>query len=259
MRLTRILRLFLFTLAVVATIALRSSGETINVCAAVSLREAMDDIAKLYQAKTGDQVAIAYGSTGQLAVQVENGAPTDVFVGAANKQLDDLSKRGLLDDATRRVIATNEMVLIVPKNAKNAPAGFAQLGGASVVRLAIGDPKTVPAGQYAAQVLKALQLGDVLAARLVYGANVRQVLLYVEEGEVSAGIVYATDAKQAGDQVRVIATAEPSWHEPIDYPAAVIKASTKKASAKALIEFMLSDVGQRALAARGFKKPPTRR
>src|SRR5205814_2358830 len=101
-----------------------------------------------------------------------------------------------------------------------------------VKQIAIGEPKTVPAGQYAMQTLKSLGLSDQLKGKLILGANVRQVLAYVERGEVSAGIVYLTDAKQSGDKVKVVATAEESTHEPIVYPGVVLKTSTKTDAAK---------------------------
>ncbi len=231
-----------------------AGAESISVSAAVSVREAIADIAKDFEAETHDHVDLNFGASGQLAAQIRSGAPVDLFVSAANKEVDDLSKAGVVDDGTRRAVAGNELVLIVPADSKIPLASFEQLKDATVNRLAIGEPRTVPAGQYAMQVLTELKLNDALKSRLIYGSNVRQVLNYVELGEVSAGIVYATDAIQAGQKVKVVATAKPSMHEPVVLPAVVIKSSRNKALAGRFLDYLLSDKGQSVLAAHGFTR-----
>jgi molybdate transport system substrate-binding protein len=195
--------------------------------------------------------------------QVGNGAPIDAFISAADKQVDALIEKGHLDKATRRVVAGNRLVLIVPADAKSAPALFKDLADAKHRRVAVGEPKTVPAGQCATQVLEKLGVADALAGRLVYGANVRQVLDYVTRGEVAAGIVYATDAKAAGDdKVRVVATADPEMHDPIVYPAAVVTKSGKRQAAARFLDFLGGDTARQILEDRGFlvvekpKQPP---
>src|SRR5213078_4705154 len=132
-----------------------------------------------------------------------------------------------------------------PKSSRLNVASFADLADPSVKRLAMGQPKTVPAGQYAAQVLAHLHLESVLTDRIVYAASVRQVLDYVVRGEVDAAIVYATDAIQAGENVRVIARADPAWHEPIHYVAAVVKKSAHADAAKRFVNFLRGDAAQR--------------
>ena len=228
---------------------------TIRVGVAVSLREAMEDIAKAYHADSGDAVEYTFGSSGQIAAQIKNGADIDAFISAANEQVDELALAHLVEAETRRAIAGNDLVLIVPADAAHAPADFGGLAKPSVKRVAIGEPKTVPAGRYAAQVLKSLKLSDALAGRLVYGTNVRQVLGYVERGEVSAGIVYATDAKLAGDKVKVVAVAKPDTHEPIVYPAVVMKASREQAAAKRFLDYLSGKKARQILADKGFAPP----
>jgi len=244
-------------LAVVAAVLLGARGvlaDSISLSAAVSLKEGVTDVAKAFEAETHDHVDFTFGSSGQLAAQIRSGAPVDLFISAANKEVDDLSKAGVVDDATRRIVAGNELVLIVPPDSKTHLSSFEQLKDPATKRVAIGEPKTVPAGQYAMQVLTGLKLENDLNDRLIYGLNVRQVLDYVERGEVSAGIVYATDALQAGQKVKVVATAKASMHEPVVSPAIVIKASNKKALAGRFLDYLLSDKGQSALAAHGFTK-----
>jgi molybdate transport system substrate-binding protein len=242
---------------VVAThcfLAAPAYAQTLKVSVAVSLKEAVTEIAKAYEEKTGDKVELAFGSSGQLAAQIKNGHGADVFISAAQKQVDDLAKENLTLDTSRRVLAGNSLVLITPKDAKaNHPiTDFKDLADPAVKRVAMGEPKTVPAGQYAQQTLDTLKLSEPLKGRIVYGANVRQVLAYVEMGEVDAGIVYATDAKESGDKVKVVKTAESSTHDPIIYPAVILKASKKADSASQFLDFFASEKARAILTAKGF-------
>jgi molybdate transport system substrate-binding protein len=233
-----------------------AAAETISVSAAISLKDALGEIAADYQARTGERVRFSFGSSGQLAAQVTQGAPVDVFVSAAEREVTDLVAANLAAGATRVVVAGNALVLVVPTDAKDPPAALCQLADRKVRRIAIGEPRTVPAGEYAAQVLKSLKLDDAVRGRLVYGSNVRQVLDYVARGEVDAGLVYHTDAAVAGDEVRVVATVDPATHAPIVYPAVVVSASKKKDAANRFLEYLGSAEAQATLAARGFAPPP---
>lgn len=249
-------RVAVCSVLLVAAVASAARGETVSVAVAISLKDAMEGIAAAYKAESGDEVTFTLGSSGQLMAQIGNGAPIDAFISAANKQVDALIEKGKLDKATRRVVAGNRLVLIVPAGAKSAPASFNDLADPKHRRLAVGEPKTVPAGQYAKQVLEKLGVADALAGRLVYGANVRQVLDYVTRGEVAAGIVYATDAKAAGnDKVRVVATADPATHDPIVYPAAVVTKSDKRQAAARFLEFLAGEKARTILKDRGFLVP----
>jgi len=245
----RLLRAFLLSLVFVTV----ASADEIKVSVAVSLKEAVTEIAHNYKSAGGDDVVFTFGSSGQLATQIKDGAPVDAFISAANKQVDDLVKADLADPTTRRVVAGNTLVLIIPANATGAsPSAIADLADAKFKKIAIGDPKTVPAGDYAMQTLMALKLADKVSDRLIYGTNVRQVLAYVEDGDVAAGLVYATDAKESGDKVKVVATADEKTHEPIVYPAVVIKGSKKKDATVKFLDYLKSDNSQKVLLDKGF-------
>lgn len=231
-------------------ITLSASAETIRVGAAISLKDAFGEIAKQYETATGDHVEFVFGSSGQIMAQIKSGADMDGFVSAANKQVDDLAKEKLVDLATRRVVVSNALVLVVPADAKDAPTSFEGL--TSTVKVAIGEPKTVPAGQYAQQVFTSLKLTDALANKLVYGTNVRQVLTYVERGEVSAGVVYASDAKESGEKVRVVATADEKSHEPIVYPGVVVSTSKKQDATKKFLDYLGEAQAKAVFQAKGF-------
>jgi len=230
------------------------AAETIRVAAAISLKDAVTECAAEFKAATGDEVAFVFGSSGQLAGQIASGADVDLFISAADKQVNDLIEKDLLDPATRAVVASNKLVLIAQTGDKQSPARFEDLAG--VERLAIGEPKTVPAGMYAKQVLDHLKLSDSLAGRLIYGANVRQVLDYVERGEVPVGIVYASDALATKDKVRVLAIADDSWHEPIVYPAAVVVGSKKTQIAIQFLKHLTGDEGQAIFVRYGLTASP---
>jgi molybdate transport system substrate-binding protein len=232
--------------------AARVSGETINVAAAISLKEAMLQIAAGYEAETGNHVDFTFGSSGQLMAQIKSGAPVDAFISAADKQVADLEKLGLIDPNSRRNIASNTLVLILPANTKIRVSGFQDLADPAVGKVAIGEPRTVPAGQYAQQVLHKLGLEPALTGRLIYGSNVRQVLDYVERGEVSAGIVYRTDAMLAGASVKVAAAADDSTYEPINYPAVIINASKKQPIAREFLDYLASDEARSVMKSKGF-------
>ncbi len=231
-------------------------ADTISVSVAISLKEAVTEIAKAYEEKTGDKVEFTFGSSGQLLAQIKAGQAADIFISAAQKQADDLAKDGLVLEGSKRIIAGNSLVLIVPQAQKNPVSDWKGLAKPEVKRIALGEPKTVPAGQYGTQVLKSLELTDAVKDKIVYGANVRQVLTYVEMGEVDAGVVYLTDARESGDKVKVIATAAPNTHDPIVYPAVVVKTSKKAETATRFLDFFATEKSKGILTAKGFTPAP---
>lgn len=231
-------------------------GETVNVAAAISLRGALADAGRAFEAATGRRVRFTFGSSGQLAAQAKAGAPIDLLISAAAKPVDDLIAAGAADAATRAVVAGNVLVLIAPPGDRSPPMSLGQIADPGVDRIAIGDPATVPAGQYARQALERLALWDAVKGKVVYGTNVRAVLDLATRGEVRAAIVYATDAAEAGDRVRVVATFDPGSHEPIVYVAVVTRQARSPDAAAAFAQFLRGAEGRAALAKHGFAPPP---
>ena len=239
--------------------ACRSSGAqnqseqaiSLTVSAAASLQDAMKAIEPLYRNQTPN-VAIDYnfGSSGSLQQQIAQGAPVDVFIAAATKHINALQDKDLLLVGTRKNLLTNQVVLIVPKD-KAGISDFQALTGNQVKKIAIGDPESVPAGQYGKEVFASLNLYDRIQPKLIFAKDVRQVLSYVETGNVDAGIVYATDAK-ASNLVKVIATAPNNSHSPIFYPLAALKDSKNPEAAKAFIQFLSSDAAKAIFVQHGF-------
>ncbi len=209
----------------------------ITVAAAISLREALEQAKSLYVAQKPDtKITLVFGSSGSLQQQIENGAPVDLFVSAAEKPMDALAAKSLIAGDSRTVLLRNRLVLVIPAD-KTSPADFAALADSSVKRIAIGEPRSVPAGQYASEVLEHFDLQEILTPKLIYGNNVRQVLTYVASGNVDAGIVYLTDALTT-DAVKIAAEAPKNSHAPITYPAAVLSSAPEPAAAHAFLEFL---------------------
>jgi molybdate transport system substrate-binding protein len=226
--------------------------ENLTVSAAVSLKDAFNEIGGLYKSKTGKTVSFNFGASGALQKQIETGAPVDVFASAGAQQMDELAKKGLIDPETRRDFARNTLVLIVPKDSKLNLTAFSDLNKPEVQKIAVGNPKTVPAGQYTEQVFDKTDLKANLQSKLILAEDVRQVLDYVIRGEVDAGIVYGSDALIAGEKVHIAVRAPEDTHAPILYPLALIKDSKQKQPAQEFINLVLSPEGQAILKKYGF-------
>jgi len=225
--------------------ACSSKTPPLTISAAASVQTALQEI------HFPSPVVFNFGASGMLAQQIEHGAPADIFLSAAPKPMDSLDAHGLILRDTRRDLLRNRIVLIAP--AQGPPVSFARLTEVKLV--AIGEPASVPAGDYARQVLTALGLWDRLQNRLVLAKDVRQVLTYVENGDADAGIVYATDARES-NKVRVAEIAPENTHTPVVYPVAVIKDSHNPAAARALVAFLRSPAARTVFERHGFTVVP---
>ena len=248
----RIFLIAALAVAVSSSVAHAQQKKEIIVSAAASLRDAFLEIGAIYEKQTGVKPNFNFAASGVLQQQIETGAPVDVFASAAQQQMEALQKKGLLLDETRKDFTGNSLVLIVPAKSKLNIKSFLDLADAKVERIAIGNPKTVPAGQYAQDSLTALKLWDKLQQRFIPAENVRQVLDYVSRDEVDAGLVYASDAAISEGKISVVAEAPDGTHEPIIYPIAVIKDSTNKDDAVKFIDLTQGKTGKDILAKYGF-------
>lgn len=238
--------LFLAGIAFVLARSAASSGPAppspadLTVSAAISLKDALDTAGQSYMSAHPEiHLAMNYGASGTLQLQIEQGAPVDVYISAAPQQMDALAAKGLLLEGTRHDLLRNEIVLIVPKGTSGV-ANFQDLLKAAIKHVALGEPASVPAGRYAQEVLTHFGIANQVNAKAVFAKDVRQVLTYVETGNAEAGIVYASDAL-ASSMVTVIAKASPDSHEPVVYPITVIKNSKSPETAKAFEAFLSSE------------------
>ncbi|WP_298912646.1 molybdate ABC transporter substrate-binding protein [uncultured Nostoc sp.] len=227
------------------------SNTSILVSAAASLKETLEEIKPLYQqTKSNINITYNFGASGALQQQIEQGAPADIFISAGKKQVDALEEKGLLVPGSRTNLANNRLVLIVAQDVVGI-SSFYNLTDSKIKKIAIGEPRSVPAGQYGEQVLKKLKLYDRVKSKLVFANNVRQVLAAVESGNAEAGLVYATDAK-ISNKVKVVVAADDKFHSPIVYPMAVIKGSKNIPAAKEFIEFLSGSEVKTVLKKHGF-------
>ncbi|MDF0554687.1 molybdate ABC transporter substrate-binding protein [Kamptonema sp. UHCC 0994] len=229
-----------------------AQSPTLLIAAAASLQEALKEVDPLFKsAHPGITVNYNFAASGTLQQQIEQGAPVDLFISAATRQMDALQKKNLILTDTRHNILTNSLVLVVPSNSKLGLTNFKQLTNSNVKRISVGEPRSVPAGQYAEEVFKNLGILDQLKSKFVYGNSVRNVLGTIESGNADAGIVYATDAK-ISNKVKQVATAASNLHSPIVYPMAVIKASKNQSNARIYTQFLTSQKAQAIFKKYGF-------
>jgi molybdate transport system substrate-binding protein len=239
-------RLTILVLALALAGCARRDSATLTASVAASLHPALTEAAARFpQAK----VVCNFGASGSLARQIVNGAPADIFVSAGPKPMDDLAARGLLLPDTRRDLLRNEIVLVT---ARDGVSCFDSLSGPQVKHIAIGEPNSVPAGDYGRQVLTALQLWDRLQPKLVFAQDARQALTHVASGNADAGIVYATDARTE-PKVRIACAAPPGTHDPVVYPMAIVASSRNAAAARAFAEFLAGAEARTIFQAHGFQ------
>lgn len=245
------------TVALVLGLTAAASAQPVTVSAAISMKEAVSELGRVFTAgRPGVTVLYNWGSSGELQRQIEAGAPIDLFISAAALQMDELEKRKLIVPGTRKVFARNLLSVIKPADSRVDVAKPADLAAARVARIVVGNPRSVPAGQYAEESLRALGLWDRLQPKLVFAENVRQALDYVARGEVDAGFVYTTDAAARGRAVKEAFRPGEDTYRPIVYPAAVVVGARQPAIARAFIDLLVSAEGRAVLARHGFEPPP---
>lgn len=241
-------------MAALISCTLTNSSSALTVSAAASLKESLEEIQTLYT-KDKPRVSLIYnfGASGALQQQIEQGAPVDIFISASPQQMDALQKKDLLMSETRKNLLKNQLVLVAP-NSSALVSNFKDLASNRVKKIALGEPQTVPVGKYAQEVLNFFQIADRLEEKVIFAKDVRQVLTYVERGDVDAGIVYKTDALQS-TKVKIVAVAPETSHAPIIYPAAVIKGSKNLPKAKEYVEFLASSRAASVFQKYGFIAP----
>ena len=233
-----------------------ASGEEteILVAAAASLKNAYEDklIPMFEEANPGVTVKGTYDSSGKLQTQIEEGADADVFFSAAMKQMNALEDEGLVDADSVVELLENKIALIVPKDSTLGITGFEDITKAE--KIALGDPESVPVGQYSKEAFENLGMWDDVEAKTSFGTNVTEVLSWVAAGSADAGIVYLTDATTSDqfEQVKVIGYAPEGSVSKVIYPVGVVSASTKKDAAQKFVDYLGTDDALSFFAEYGF-------
>ncbi|MCD7947585.1 MAG: molybdate ABC transporter substrate-binding protein [Oscillospiraceae bacterium] len=237
---------------------------TLEVFAAASLTSSMEQIKAMYK-DVNPNVTINYtfGSSGTLVTQIKEGSNADIFFSAGEKEMNQLDATNTTDNTdgadfvlqgTRLNLLANKVVLVVPEGNPAGITSFEDLGTDKLTLLAVGNAN-VPVGRYAEQVLTSMGLWDQLKndSKLTYGSDVSEVTSFVSEGAVDAGIVYLTDANNAG--LTVVAEAPADSHEPVIYPAAVLNITQNETAAKEFLDYLSGDEATAIFMAAGFTKP----
>jgi len=231
------------------------AGEALHVSVAVSLKPALAEVARSFEERRpGVEVQLNAGASGVLLQQTRRGAPTDLFVSASPLEIDRLESEGRVAPGSRRNVATNRLVVIVPSG-RIPPETLGELALPTYDRIAVGNPRTAPVGRYADEALRSLGLREALGRRLIYAESARQVLDYVSRGEVAAGLVYHSDALLLPERVTEGPLVPPGAHTPILYQAVVLDDARRPDDARALLSLLLSKTGRGILSRHGFAAP----
>lgn len=237
--------------------AAKTEGEPVEilVAAAASLKNAYEEelIPMFEEQYPGVSVEGTYDSSGKLQTQIEEGLEADVFMSAAEKQMKALDEEGMIASDTITNLLENKIVLIVPAGSSAGLTAFEDIEKAGII--ALGDPASVPAGQYAQEALTSLGIWDKIQDKVSFGTNVTEVLNQVAASSAEAGIVYATDAASMSDQVEIVAEApEGSLQKKVIYPVAVVKDSAHQEEAGDFVEFLKSEEAMKVFEEYGFTK-----
>ena len=237
-----------------ATTAASGAKKEIVVLAAASLTDVCGELEKMYEEKNKDiDLIFSYAGSGALQTQIEEGAPADLFISAAKKQMNALKDKSLMKEDTICNLLENKVVLIVPAESTLGLTSFEDVKKDDVKMIGIGELESVPAGQYAKTIFTNLGFWDVVEKKANYGTDVRTVLTWVESGEVDCGVVYATDAYTT-DKVKIVAEAPEGSCDKVIYPAGVVGASKNADDATAFLNYLKSDEAMKVFEKYGFVK-----
>ncbi|MFG6116297.1 molybdate ABC transporter substrate-binding protein [Halobacillus sp. MO56] len=222
----------------------------LRIAAASSLTGVMKQIETDFEAQTDIQLTMNFGSSGTLVQQLEQGAPSDIYISASEYWMKEAIENGLIDEKSIASVMANQLVLAVNDSSDII---LEKLPTDAASQIAIGDPKSVPAGMYAKQALESLGLWEDIQGKLVYGKNAKQVAAYVESGNVDAGFVYQSDVVKS-HKLRTADKINKAHHTAITYPAGIVKESQQKEAAEELLEYLHSDEAKQTIKEFGFER-----
>jgi molybdate transport system substrate-binding protein len=227
----------------------------LTISAAASLTDALGEIETVFEAAHPHiELHFNFGGSGALQQQIEQGAPSDLFLSAAVKNMMALVDQQLIDGNDQRNLLTNELVAVVPIDGRAEIASVADLTKSEVLHVAIGIPESVPAGQYVKEALTNAGLWEDLQAKTVQTKDVRQVLHYIETGNADVGFVYQTDALTS-EQVQIAFAVDPPSYAPVQYPIGIVKATKHREEAETFYAFLQSQEALDVFVKYGFTDP----
>lgn len=231
----------------------QEEGE-LTILAAASLTDVCNEIKTLYEKENpGVRLTFSYGASGALQTQIEEGAPADLFISAAEKQMEALKEKGLIDTASAVKLLENKVVLIVPQDSEKAITSFEAAAGDEVELIGLGEPASVPVGQYSEEIFTSLGILEQVKKKANYGSDVRTVLSWVETGAVDCGVVYATDA-YVGENIKIVCEAPEGSCKQVIYPAAIVKSSESPEAAADFLAWLSGDEAMELFETYGFSR-----
>lgn len=222
------------------------------ISAAASLTDVLSELREIYKTVAPEtRLTFTFGGSGALQSQIEEGAPVHIFMSAAEKQMNILDEKKLIIKDSIKTLLVNKVVLIVPSDSKLELSSFEDIINDRVRKIAIGDPASVPVGQYSEEIFTNLGLTHKLSSKLVLASDTRTVLAWVESGEVDCGIVYATDAFTS-DKIKIITEAPEGSHKEVSYPVGVVEGSKNVDRSQAFLDFLSTDEAIKIFEKYGF-------
>ncbi|MCM1101516.1 MAG: molybdate ABC transporter substrate-binding protein [Acetatifactor muris] len=234
--------------------AAKETRAELTVLAAASLTDVCEEIKAQYETEHENvTLQFSFGSSGALQTQIEEGAPADVFLSAAMKQMNALNDEGLMDSDSIVELLENKIVLVVPADSDTDLSSFEEVVTDKIRMIGLGEPESVPVGQYSEEVFTNLGLLDQVKTKANYGSDVRTVLSWVETGEVDCGIVYATDAYTT-DKVKIVVEAPEGSCGRVIYPAGAVKDSAHADEAAEFVEYLQTEEALALFESYGFSR-----
>lgn len=222
----------------------------LTISAAASLKESMADIEIEFKKEYPNiNLTFNYGSSGSLQQQIEQGAPSDVFISAGKSQMTALNDKNLMLSDSWKDLVTNKLVLVGPKD--SSITSINDLTSDSVNKIAVGEPSSVPAGKYADETLKNLGIYDSISSKLVFAKDVKEVLTWSTTGNADVGFVYLSDAI-SNDSAKIIENISEDLHSPITYPIGIVKATKNEEAAKDFVDFLFTDTSNTIFEKYGY-------
>ena len=252
-RFARFLGLLIISASLFASCSKAAKKTELTILAAASLTDVCAELKAEYQKENpGTELLFSFGGSGALQAQIEAGAPCDVFISAAKKQMAALEKQNLMETGSVSNLLQNQVVLILPKGSVLKISSFEELASPAVKLVAVGEPQSVPVGQYAKAVCDSLGIWEAVSAKANFASDVRTALSWVEEEACDSGIVYATDAASS-QKVFVAASAPKGSCPPVIYPVGIVAESGHKEAARAFVDFLRSEKAKAVFEKAGFK------
>ena len=235
-----------------STAAPAAEQTELTILAAASLTDVCGELKTMYEeSHKGVTLTFSFAGSGALQTQIEEGAPADIFISAAQKQMKALKEKNLMKEESICDLLENKVVLVTPAENRPGITSFEDVKKDEVKLIGLGEVESVPAGQYAKTIFTSLNMWDVVEKKANFGTDVRTVLGWVETSAVDCGVVYATDA-YTSDKVKIVAEAPAGSCDPVIYPAGLVAAGKNQEAAQEFLNFLKSDEAMKVFEKYGF-------